>query len=70
MKLFKKATKSAVEETVKIVKEEAKKTVDGVKEKVGSDVWPAIACLLGGLLLATIIKRPTVTVKVVMKHEG
>lgn len=70
MKLFKKATKTAVEETVKVVKEEAKKTVDSVKEKVGNDMWPAIVCLLGSLLLVAVIKRPTVTVKVVVKHEG
>lgn len=69
MKLFKKATRSAVEQTVEAVKEEAAKTVGAVKDKLGNDIWPAIACLFGGLLLATFIKRPTVTVKVVVKQE-
>ena len=69
MKLFKKATKEAVEQTVEVVKEEAAKAVGTVKEKLNNDIWPAVACLLGGLLLAAIIKRPSVTVKVVVKHE-
>ena len=69
MKLFKKATKEAVEQTVEVVKEEAAKAVGTVKEKLNNDIWPAVACLLGGLLLAVIIKRPSVTVKVVVKHE-
>lgn len=68
MKLFKKATKEAVEQTVEVVKEEATKAVEAAKSKIG-DIWPAVACLLGGLLLVTIIKRPSVTVKVVVKHE-
>ena len=58
-----------MKETVEAVKEEAAKTVSAVKDKFGNDIWPAIACLLGGLLLATFIKRPTVTVKVVVKQE-
>lgn len=67
-KFFKKAATEAVEQTVEVVKEEAAKAVDTVKDKLGNDIWPAAACLLGGLLLATILKRPTVTVKVVVKH--
>ena len=68
MKLFKKATKEATEQAVEVVKEEAAKAVSTVKDKLGNDIWPAAACLLGGLLLVTVLKRPTVTVKVVVKH--
>lgn len=68
MRFFKKATETAVKETVNAVKDEAKKTVDEIKEKVGQDAWPIAAVLLGGLLIVTIVKRPSVTVKVVVKH--
>ena len=70
MKLFKKATKQAVEQTVEVVKEEASKAVSAAKDRFSNDIWPAVALLFGGLLLGTILKRPTVTVKVVVKHEA
>lgn len=69
MKFFKKTTAGVVEQAAEVVKKETTKAMHAAKEKLNNDIWPTIACLLGGLLLATFIKRPTVTVKVVVKQE-
>lgn len=67
MALFKKAVKAAVE----TVKEETGKSVEEIKSDISETAKksvPYVLCTVIGVLCAALMRRTSVTVKVVMKQ--
>lgn len=71
MALFKKLTRKVVNDVKETVKEETSKTADEIKEDLKSalkEALPFIIAVAGGIAAVAIIKKPTVTVKVIVKQ--
>lgn len=71
MAFFKKLTKKVVTDVKETVKEEAAKTTDEIKEDIKTTLrenWPVILAAAAGLILFGVVKKPTVTVKVIVKQ--
>lgn len=71
MAFFKALTKKVVNNVKETVKEETAKTTDEIKEDIKAafkDNWPIILAAIGGLVLFGVVKKPTVTVKVIVKQ--
>lgn len=71
MAFFKKLTKKVVADVKETVKEETAKTTDEIKEDIKATLkenWPVILAAAAGLILFGVVKKPTVTVKVIVKQ--
>lgn len=72
MALFKKLTKKIVEDVKDTVKEETHKTTGEIVDEAKSrmyDILPEAIMFISGLVLISIVKKPTpVIVKVIVEH--
>lgn len=71
MAFFKKLTRKITTDVKDVIKEEAGKTSDEIKKGVlntVADILPYALAFVGAVLLIAVIKKPTVTVKIVVDH--
>ena len=69
--MFKKLTKKVVDDVKETVKEETQKTTEEIKDDVVDalkKLAPIAGVILGGLALILSARKPSVTVKVIVKQ--